>query len=220
MQPSLAADVLLLATGHKARFTTKGAVEPVLAGALLCGEVLGGARLSRLPPGRHRRREIRAVLAARARVARHEVAGPLVSAGVLVPLEHRVLGFVVRRGFAVLDGSAQAVAETRLRTVLLTPTADPGLGALAVLCAVSGIAATVVPPPRDRRSRRALAAHLNGLRAVVGPDLAEVLTATRDAYRRQHRSDGSFVPDSGRDPYGDSGGDGGDGGGGDGGGGD
>jgi uncharacterized membrane protein YgcG len=219
MDPTLAGDVLLLATGARARWTTKGRVETVLAGALLCTEVLHGARLSWLPPGRPRRKELRRLVERRALTARDEVAGPLVAAGVLAPLEHRLLGVVVRRGFAVLDRRSWADAEGRLRTALLTPHRDPGLASLAVLCAVSGIAGSLLPPPTDRRSKRALAAYLNGLRTVVGPELAEVLTATRDAYRRQHRDADSFVADSGRDPYGDSGGDGGGGDGGDGGGG-
>lgn len=220
MEPTLASDVLLLATGERARTTTRGSVEPVLAGALLCTDVLAGATLSLLPPGRARRREVRAHLAARTTVALPQVAGPLLTAGVLAPQEARVLGMVVRRGHAVRDGQAHAAALGRLRTALLTPTYDPWLASLAVLCAVSGIASALVPPPSDRASRRALAHHLNGLRAVVGPHAAEVLTATRDAYRRRHRDGDSFVPDSGSDPYGDSGGDGGGGdGGGDGGGG-
>ncbi len=218
MQPTLAGDVLLLAVGDKARLGTRGGVEPVLAGALVGADALAGRTPSRLPPGPQRRKEVRAVLATRTQVALREVADPLVAAGVLGPAEHTLLGFVLRRGFTVVDRRARVDAENRLRAGLLTPTRDPHLAVLAVLCAVSGIASSVLPAPTERQARRAVAAHLNGLRAVVGPEVAEVLVATRDAYRRQHRDGGTFVPDSGRDPYGDSGGDGGGGGGGDGGG--
>ena len=219
MQPTLPGDVLLLAVGDRAGYRTRGAVETVLGGALLCDAVLADRAPLLGAKGKQRRKELERLVLDRGSTAVDEVGGLLCAAGVLAPLEHRVLGLFPRRGFAVRDASARQEAEQRLLSAL-SPGGRPdaGTAALAVLCAVSGIARSVAPPPSGRTERRALAAHLNGLVTVVGPGVAEILVATRDAYRRNGSSD-VFVPLTGDDGYGDSGGDGGGGGGGDGGGG-
>ena len=215
MRPTLPSDVLLLTVGPRARFLTRGPVQPVLAGALLCDELLSGAAPADSGPGRGA--EPHLLLDERARSALEEVARPLCAAGVLAPHEHRVLGLFGRQGYAVLDARARSGAEQRLRAAL-TPGSAPDAGAacLAVLCAVSGIARSVVPPPASPADRDAVAEHLNGLRGAVGPDLAAVLLATRTAHHRDGGGDGSFVPVGGG-CYGDGGGS--DGGGSDGGGG-
>lgn len=216
MPPTLPSDVLLLAVGDRAAFRTAGAVETVLGGALLCDAVLADRPPLLAGQGKQRRKELERLVVDRGATAVDEIGGLLCAGGVLAPLEHRVLGLFPRRGFAVLDTTARWEAEQRLLAAM-TPGArpDPGTAALAVLCAVSGIARSVAPPPSRRADRRVLAAHLNGLEAVVGPGVAEILLATRAAYRRSGSGDG-FVPVNGSDGYGDSGGDGG---GGDGGGG-
>jgi len=208
--PSLAGDLLLLAVADRASYITRGPVAPALSGALLCQELFDGHPLGTFAPDR---RSLVRLLEVGAQHAVAEVSGPLCSAGVLAPAEHRVLGLFPRRGFVVTAPSARLDAVARLRTAL-TPGTSPyaPTAALAVLCATSGIARVVAPPPRSRGQRRELAAHINGLRFVVGPDVSEVLLAVRELYRREGTntasgsSDSSFVPASGNDGYGDSGG--------------
>jgi hypothetical protein len=148
-------------------------------------------------------------------------AAPLIAAGAIAAYEHRVLGLFPRQGHTVTDTGWHATAEHRLRSALAPGTRlDPGTAAFAVLCAVSGIARAVQPPPADRAARHAIASHLNALRGVVGPATAAVLDATVAAYRRSDSGDGFVFVGTGH-CYGDEGGDGGAGGGdgGDGGGG-
>lgn len=205
--PSLSADVLLLAVGDKGRFRTRGSAGTVLAGALFCQEVLVGMPVGRVARDRA---ELVALVEARAPRAVQEVGAALTAVRVLAPVEHKVMGLFPRRGYEVLDQVAHTRAEQRLRAGL-TAGARPDAheSALAVLCAVAGIARAVVGPPAGRAAGRALAAHLNDLRGVVGPDVAEVLLAVRQAYRRRDSDGNVFVPTgSGRDGYGDSGGDG------------
>jgi len=224
MRPTLPSDVLLLAVGERAGYLTRGPVETVLAGALLCADVLSGAALP--APGPAQAAALRRQLDERAASALDEASRPLCAAQVLSPHEHRVLGLFRRSGFAVLDAGARADAERRLRSAL-TPGSSPdaGAAALAVLCAVSGIARRIVPPPTSPADREAVADHLNGLAVVLGADLSAVLEATRARYHREAGGEGAFVPVGSGDCYGDGsgghgGGDGGsDGGGGDGGGG-
>jgi len=215
MRPTLPGDVLLLAAGPRARFLTRGPVQTVLAGALLCDALLPGGRPS---PGRPA--ELRRLLDERATTALAEAGEPLRAAGVIVPCEHRVLGLFRREGFTVLDLGARTDAEQRLRAAL-TPGSSPDAAdaSLAVLCALAGIARALVPPPASRADRDAVADHLNGLRTVLGPDLTAVLEATRARYHRDGGGEGAFVPVGSGDCYGDGGGSGGDGAGGDGGGG-
>ena len=223
MEPSLPADVLLLAVGDRGKFRTTGDAGTVLAGALLCSEAMAGAWLPESSSTKGRRKDVERLIKDRSTTALEEVSRPLCLAGVLAPLEHRVLGIFPRRGFVVLDAEARRKGEQRLLAALAPGgRPDAGTAALAVLCALSGIARDLAPPPRPRAERKALAAHLNGLSAVVGPEVAAVLLATRAVYRRSGGGGGEFVPvnGNGSDGYGDSGGDGGGGDGGGGGGGD
>lgn len=214
-----ASDLLLLAVGPRAGWTGRGPIGIALAGGLLCEQLLAAGPRILLPPGR--RHLVRHLLDQEV-VATAAVAAHLCTAGVLEPAEYRVLRVFPRRGYAVRHESSRADAVQRLRYGLVPGTQPPPAPALlAVLAAVSGVARAWVPPPARRRDRRAVAQHLNGLRTVVGPDVAEVLLAVRKAYRRSGgggSGGGDFVSESG-DGYGDSGGSG-DGGGDGGGGGD
>lgn len=174
--PSLPGDVLLLAVTDRARYCTRGTVSTVLAGALLCSEALARDPMPAAPASRVSTKDLVRLLRGRAVSAIDEVSGPLRHGGVLAPLEHNVLGLFPRRGFVTRDPLARWQAEQRLLAAI-TPGArpDPGTAALAVLCAVSGIARSVKPPPPRRADRKVLAAHLNGLSAIVGPAVAEVL---------------------------------------------
>ncbi|WP_432494309.1 GPP34 family phosphoprotein [Kineococcus gypseus] len=224
---ALPARVLLVALGERARYRTRGPVDLVLAGALLCEEAAQG----RVPPpstGRpggppaavaHQR-----LLELRAATAFAEVTGPLLAAGVVEPCEHRVLRLFTRRGLRAVDG-ASAARERDAVLAALRPGARPAPrdAVLALLCAVSGVASSLAPPPVQRAARAELAAHLNDLHLLLAPRVAEVVRATRDAHRAR-RGDGpggaDLVPADGGDGYGDGGGgDAGGGGGGDGGGG-
>lgn len=212
---------MLLAVGDKARYRTRGSVGPVLAGALLCHEVLQRATAAPSAPDRG---QLVALVDSRAATAPAEVGGALSAQGALTPYEHKVLGLFPRRGYAVLDAVAQMHARQRL-IAGLTPGSRPdqATAALAVLCATSGLARAVLGPPPSKRARQEVAAHLNALRPVVGLELTEILLAVRRVYRRRDSDGASFVPEGGGEDYGDSGGDGGSGGGdggGDGGGGD
>lgn len=207
MEPGLAGDVLLLAVVDGARFRTAGGVDTVLAGALLCGEAMGGRLLPARPAGKERRSDLEKLVRHRSATAVEEASRPLVLSGVLVAHTHRALGLFPRHGFRVLETWPQWQAEQRLRSALRPGSRpDPGSAALAVLCAVSGIARAVQPAPARKADRKALAAHLNGLAAVVGPDVTDVLLATRAVYRRRGAGDGFAADDDG---YGDSSGDGG-----------
>ncbi|NHC45527.1 GPP34 family phosphoprotein [Motilibacter aurantiacus] len=211
----LPGDLLLLAVGERAAYRTRGPVAVALAGGMLVHDVLRGAPLGVVAGDR---RGLDALLAHVAGTALPRVAAPLCGAGALAPHQHKVLGVFARRGYAVRDPAPRWQAERRLRAGLTPgPWHDPGVAALAVLAAVSGVARTVCPPPPDRVGRRGLADHLNALRWQLGPEASEVVLAVRRAYRRQGASGDSFVPSHG-DGFGDSGGAG-DGGGGDGGGG-
>jgi len=221
MTGALSADVLLLAVGDKARYRTRGGPGTVVAGAVVCEQVLAGTPVTRFAPDRF---GLVDVIRERAPQAVDEVAAPLSTAGILSPYVHKVMGLFPRHGYRVLDDSARIRAEQRLHAGL-APGARPDRheAALALLCAMSGIARAVAGSPSGRGEAGLLAAHLNSLAPVVGPDACEVLLAVRQAYGRRGSGDGAFVPDGdgrggrGSDGYGDSGGSG-DGGGGDGGG--
>jgi uncharacterized membrane protein YgcG len=214
MRSSLTGDLLLLAVDDRARYRTRGAPGIVLAAAELCEGLLAGRPVPALAvdpaeSGRRRRRRVESFVRTEAGPALDRVAGRLVAAGAITPVEHRVLGMFTRRGYGVVDTAARSETEQRLRGALRVGTVPgPDTATLAVLAAVSGLARAVEPPPRDRAGRRAVAEHLNGLRWVVGEPVAEVLLATRAVLRRAGDAGDGFVPMSGTEAYGDSGGDG------------
>ena len=134
-------------------------------------------------------------------------AAPLVADGAISPLEQVTLRIFRRNGYQVNASETQQDAARRLLGAL-TPGSSPppGEAALAVLCATAGLGGLVMAPPAKRAGRVALAQHLNGLRPVVGEPVAEVLFATRRAYRRTHANDWVFAPADGSSGYGDHGG--------------
>ncbi len=203
MSQTLAGDVLLLAVGERGRWRSRGDVGTVLAGALLCEGVLAGQGLSDATPApRERHRRFVRLVQLRARGSAEEVAARLGPA--VAPVEHRVLGLFPRRGYEVVDAPALQGAARRLEAAL-APGSRPAAedACLAVLCAVSGIARSYAPLPGPD-AERATAEHLNALAGAVGAPAAEVLRATRAAYRRRGRADDGVVPLHGG--YGDEGG--------------
>ena len=228
MRLALADEVLLLAVDDAARYRTRGPVGIVLSGALLAEAVLAGAPDPLgLAPGKLRRRRLASLVGQHADDALGHVAGRLCAAGVLAPVTHKVLGFFPRHGHRVLDPVLPWEAAQRLRAALVPGARpDPATATLAGLCAASGIARLVVPPPAYGEEQRAVAEHVNGLPLLAGAALAEVLSATRDAYRRtgngagggggflSSSSDGGCYGDAGGAGSGGDGGGSGDGGGG------
>ncbi|NAZ83013.1 hypothetical protein GTR02_14430, partial [Kineococcus sp. R8] len=201
----LPTEVLLLALAPRCRCVTRGPVELVLAGALLCEELLAGGRP--VP----RSRWAGSPVLERSATALGEVVGPAERAGLVERDVHRVLGLVARRGFGVRAVDVRDRARERLLDALRPGgrPADARAAALAVLCAVSGTARHHAPPPAGRpgvraEAARAQAAHLNALAVALGPEIAAVLVATREAYGR--RGDGEPVVDGDAGPdggYGD-----------------
>ncbi|WP_336922929.1 GPP34 family phosphoprotein [Aquipuribacter sp. SD81] len=222
---SVAGDLLLLAVGSRARYTTRGPVRLPVAAACLVDDVLSGGRL----PAEEVTGLAR-VVERRAPAAFEVTAAGLVAGGVLEPHRHLVLGLVPRHGHVVTDSRRRRAAEERLLRALAP--AGPGGSrpapadaALAALASVAGLSRRVVDLP-DQRARRALATHLNSLPAAMGPDATRVVLALRRALGRLGGDDAGvpvLVPAEDRDGFGDRGGAGdgsGDGDGGDGGGGD
>ncbi|MDP9431591.1 MAG: GPP34 family phosphoprotein [Actinomycetota bacterium] len=210
MRPSVSVDLFLLGVGERSKFRTWGAVGTAVSGALLCEKALAGEHLlPELPPSRGRRRALQRLIDRRAIDALNQVADPLCAAGAVRPSEEKWLRMFARRGYTVLDTPAQEAALHRLRAAITPGTVPaPDDAAFAVLCALSGIARSVLAAPEGRAARRETAAHLNGLRDTVGPAVAEILDATRAEYGRAD-ADGGFVPSGGYDCYGDVVGDGG-----------
>ncbi|MGJ7442585.1 GPP34 family phosphoprotein [Aquipuribacter sp. MA13-6] len=218
----LAAQLLLLAVGERARFTTAGDVRPLVAAATLADDVLTGRPLGSVVPGPDR---LHAHLRGpEAEAAFQAAAAALVRAGRLRPHAHRVLGLFPREGFAVTDPGARAHVTQHVTAALVpgrhVATRDAVLAALA---SVSGLARPLVPL-RSRDERDAMRAHVNALADRMGADqrgadLVEVVRGLRRAYRRKDADDTAvvFVPGSDRDGFGDRGGDGSADGGGDGG---
>jgi uncharacterized membrane protein YgcG len=174
---------------------------------MLCESAMAGWPILPEETGPRRPARLTALVEGLAPAAVNRCARPLVTAGVIAPLEHMTLRVFSRNGYQVLAWEPRQLAAQRLLSAL-TPgwTPPPGEAALAVLCAMSGIAAHVTSPPGNRAGRVAMAQHLNGLRGVVGEHVAEVLFATRRAYRRTRADDWVFVPMDGSSGYGDSGG--------------
>lgn len=220
--PSLAADLLLLSVGERASFTTRGPVAHAVAAGALADELLAGRPLAEVAPDR---RTLAQVLDRRGAHDVELTSSRLVAAGALVPHRHKVLRVFPRHGYAVVGWGARRQAERRLLAALQpTEPASVQDAALAAIAAAAGLARAHLPLA-TAADRALLAAHLNRLSAVLGPDLTEVVHALRAVYRREDSGDGVvlFVPVSDGEGYGDSGGagdssggssDGGDGGGG------
>ncbi|WP_380166764.1 GPP34 family phosphoprotein [Jannaschia sp. R86511] len=214
----LDAQLLLLAVGDRARFTTRGDVRTLVAAAAVAEQVLAGRALAEVldltaaPVQDHLRPPA-------TQQALDTAARVLVEAGRIEPRTHKVLGLFARNGFAVTDPAARAQVEQHLAAALVpdryVPTRD---AALAALASVGGLARQHVRP-RSRAERDALRAHLNGLAPVLGPDLLQVVRGLRRAYARTGSDDPGVlvVPGSDRDGFGDQGGQGSADGGGDGG---
>ena len=149
MRLGLADDVLLLAVDDGARYRTRGSVGIVLSGALLAEAVFAGAPDPLgVVAGARRRRRLAGLVVQHADDSLGHVASRLRAAGAIAPVTSKVLGVFPRHGYALLDGAPAWHAAQRLRSAL-TPgaTPDPATATLAVLCAVSGIARSVAPPP-------------------------------------------------------------------------
>ncbi|MDX6245713.1 MAG: Golgi phosphoprotein 3 [Frankiales bacterium] len=207
MAATLSGDVLLLAIGPRATFQTVGPVGLVLAGALLCESAMAGWPILPESNGPRRAKELTALVEGLAPAAVDRCAAPLEADGVIARLEHVTLRVFRRNGYQMIAWEPRQDAARRLVSAL-TPGRTPSRGeaVLAVLCATAGLAGHVMPPPAKRAGRVALAHHLNGLRPVVGEPVAEVLFATRRAYRRADANDWVFAPVDGSSGYGDHGG--------------
>jgi uncharacterized membrane protein YgcG len=203
--PSLSSDVLLLALGPRATFRTSGPVGPVLAGALLCEVLLDGRPLPPSSAGGWSMTGITGEVQRLAETSVARCAEPLLVAGAIGPYDGRALGLFPRRGYQILDAAALSGASARL-TAALTPgvPVTRGHAVLGQLCALSGIARHVLPPPRDPQERVALAHRRNYLATVAGPALQEVLVATRVLYAARPVST-AFVPVPSASPSGEAG---------------
>lgn len=218
----LAAQLLLLAVGDRARFTTTGDVRPLVAAATLADEVLAGRPLVTVVAGPDQLQDH--LRGPEAEAALQATAAALVRAGRLRPHAHRVLGLFPRQGFAVTDPAARTHVTQHVVAALVPGRhVVPRDAVLAALASVSGLARPLVPL-RSRAERWAMREHVNSLAGLMGTDqrgadLVEVVRGLRRAYGRTAADDAVvvFVPDSDRDGFGDQGGHGSGGGGGDGG---
>lgn len=234
MQPRPSTDLFLLAKEHLGGRATLGQRGRLVAAAQMCEHVLaGGGLLPERKTGRKRVKELQELMRQEEESAIEQVTDQLCATGVLGRKPGRFLLWKYE-DLVIANEDAVRAAEARLSSAL-TPGAvpDAGQAVLAILCRLGGIGTGLVPASHGdkvalKRERTVLAAHIDSLRPVVGPDVAEVLDAAAQLSLRRPNTtsawgDLSFpVRDSdwGGDGGGGSDGGGGDGGGGGGGGGD